>query len=103
MPQIILLMAQVKLMFLYRVRWYSHRYATITITVNGVNNEVSGTNDTGSVTDGNTLSIGNKSSGLLSNDTDSGSDADESANATVSAVGTGTEAGTVQAARWDPL
>ncbi len=68
--------------------------ATITITVNGVNNEVSGTNDTGSVTDGNTLSIGNKSSGLLSNDTDSGSDADESANATVSAVRTGTEAGT---------
>ncbi len=68
--------------------------ATITITVNGVNNEVSGTDDTGSVTDGNTLSMGNKGSGLLSNDTDSGSDADESANAIVSAVRTGTEAGT---------
>ena len=68
--------------------------ATITITVSGQDNEVVGTNDTGSVTDGNTLSVGNKGSGLLSNDTDSGSDADESANATVSAVRTGTEAGT---------
>ena len=45
--------------------------ATITITVSGQDNEVVGTNDTGSVTDGNTLSVGNKASGLLSNDTDS--------------------------------
>ena len=64
-----------------------------TVTVNGVNNEVSGADDTGDVTDGNTLSVGNKGSGLLSNDTDSGSDADESANASVSAIRTGTEAG----------
>ncbi len=68
--------------------------ATITITVTGQDNEVVGNNDTGSVTDGNTLSVGNKGSGLLSNDTDSGSDADESADATISAVRTGTEAGT---------
>ena len=36
--------------------------ATITITVSGQDNEVVGNNDTGSVTDGNTLSLGNKSS-----------------------------------------
>ena len=40
--------------------------ATITITVTGQDNEVVGNNDAGSVTDGNTLSVGNKASGLLS-------------------------------------
>ena len=68
--------------------------ATITITVSGQNNEVVGANDTGSVTDGNTLSVGNKGSGLLSNDTNGGTDADETADAVVSNVRTGAEAGT---------
>ena len=68
--------------------------ATITITVTGQDNEVVGNNDAGSVTDGNTLSVGNKASGLLSNDTNAGTDADETADAEVSAVRTGTEAGT---------
>ncbi len=68
--------------------------ATITITVSGQNNEVVGANDAGSVTDGNTLSVGNKGSGLLSNDTNGGTDADETADAVVSNVRTGAEAGT---------
>ena len=68
--------------------------ATITITVTGQDNEVVGNNDTGSVTDGNTLSVGNKASGLLSNDTNAGTDADETADAVVSSVRTGREAGT---------
>ena len=68
--------------------------ATITITVTGQDNEVVGNNDEGSVIDGNTLSVGNKASGLLSNDTNEGTDADETADAVVSSVRTGTEAGT---------
>ena len=46
------------------------------------------------MTDGNTLSVGNKGSGLLSNDTNGGTDADETADAVVSNVRTGAEAGT---------
>ena len=47
--------------------------ATITITVSGADNEVAAVNDTGAVDDDSTLSVGNQSAGVLSNDTDNGS------------------------------
>ena len=65
--------------------------ATITITVSGADNEVAAVNDTGAVDDDSTLSVGNQSAGVLSNDTDNGSAALSVGEASVSAIRTGTE------------
>ncbi len=65
--------------------------ATITITVSGADNEVAAVNDTGAVDDDSTLSVGNQSAGILSNDTDNGSAALSVGEASVSAIRTGRE------------
>ena len=67
--------------------------ATLTITVNGSDNEVVGVTDTGAVDAESTLTKGVTSAGTLSNDTDNGSPALSVGEASVSAIRTGTEAG----------
>ena len=67
--------------------------ATLTITVNGSDNEVVGVTDTGAVDAESTLTEGVTSAGTLSNDTDNGSPALSVGEASVSAIRTGTEAG----------
>ena len=67
--------------------------ATLTITVNGSDNEVVAVTDTGAVDASSTLSKSVTSAGTLSNDTDNGSAALSVGEASVSAIRTGTEAG----------
>ena len=65
--------------------------ATLTITVNGADNEVVGVNDTGAVDAGSTLTVTPDSNGLLSNDTDNGQAALSVGEASITEIRTGRE------------
>ena len=68
--------------------------ATITITINGADNEVVANTDTDAVDAGSTETVNVANAGLLSNDTDNGNPALNEGEAKVSAIRTGRENGT---------